>query len=238
MIDGWKHYDLAIDTRKLQITPVEELLEPSMISPNALWSMNSLDRPAAAFIYRFNRPPTELKRRAEASDAVLRTGTIQGGDDCFDLFVHAKMEEGHLLYDIKYGNPVIVETPIEFTDDLIASARIIAPEKILENTYRNIGERPGVCIEGVGYCRPMENDPLEMLTDRQEEILRAAIEKGYYAIPRRTSQEALGEHFGIEPQTIGEHLRKIESKIIKQVPVGGETAVASRASGAPRNVRG
>lgn len=239
MIDGWKYYDLAIDTRTSRITPVEEVLAPSMATPNALWSMNSLGRPAAAFIYRFDQPPTELQRVAEENDSILRVDLIQDHGDYFDLFVHARMEPGDLLHDIKYGNPVVVETPIEFTNDMMADVRIIAPENILEDAYNSIGENSGVCIEGVGYCRPMENDHLRMLTSRQEEILREAIKQGYYAIPRRTSQEALGEHFGVEPQTIGEHLRKIESKIIKRVGRGGNEAVTeARSYGATRNVKG
>lgn len=239
MMDGWKYFDLSVDTRKARITPVEEVFEPSMITPNALWSTNSLGRSTAAFIYRFDQPPVEIKRRADERDSILRTETTREDNDYFDLFVHAEMEEGYLLHDIKCGNPVIVETPIAFIDDFRASVRVIAPDKILDYANSSIGESSGVCIEKVGYCQPMENDPLRMLTDRQEEILREAIKEGYYSIPRETSLKALGESFGIEPQTIGEHLRKIESKIIKRVRVGREKAlIASCSYGTMKNARG
>jgi hypothetical protein len=239
MIEGWKYFDLSVDTRNARLTPVDDVLEPSRFTPTALWSMNSLGRSAAAFIYRFDRLPAELERRAEERDSILRTDTMAENEEYSDLFVHARMEQGYLMHDIKRANPVVIQTPIEFTDDRLASVRIIAPDRILDNTYKDIDGNSGVCIEKVGYCRPTDNDPLEMLTERQEEILRAAMREGYYAIPRETSQEALGEHFGVKPQTIGEHLRKIESKLIERIRVGGGKAVAaSPAYGTTRDVSG
>lgn len=232
MINGWKYFDLSVDTHTTQLTPVDEVLESSITSPNALVSANCLSRSAGTFIYRFDGPPTEVVRRAKERNAVIEMDLLQETDGHTDLYVHTEMESGYLLYDIKRTNPIIVEMPVEYTDDLMASIRILGPDGIIDSTYKDVDECIGICLEKVGYCRPTPNNPLEILTERQQEILRAALQKGYYEIPRRTSLEVLGDRFGIKPQTVGEHLRKIESKIIKRAGVDAEsTSPASQTYG-------
>lgn len=52
------------------------------------------------------------------------------------------------------------------------------------------------------------------LTPRQLDVLRAAVQQGYYASPRRTSTEALAVEFGVARATFEEHLRKAEVKVL------------------------
>jgi len=54
----------------------------------------------------------------------------------------------------------------------------------------------------------------ESLTERQLEVLNAAIVKGYYATPRRLTMEELADYLGISTPTLHEHLTKIEAKIM------------------------
>jgi DNA-binding CsgD family transcriptional regulator len=48
---------------------------------------------------------------------------------------------------------------------------------------------------------------VELLTDRQHEILTAAYHGGYYETPRRVTGEALAESFGISSPTVYNHLQ-------------------------------
>lgn len=230
MLNGWKYFDLSVDTRTTRLTPVDEALETSILAPTALVSANCMSRSAATFIYRFDVPPVELVKWAEERSSILRTDMLQETSTHTDLYFHTEMESGHLLHEVKRKNPIIVEMPVEYTDDLMASIRILGPDRIIDSTYEKIDECPGISLEKVGYCRPASDDPLEILTERQQEILHAALRKGYYEIPRETTQEALGDLFGIAPQTVGEHLRKIESKIIMQTGVdAGSTSPPTNA---------
>ena len=54
----------------------------------------------------------------------------------------------------------------------------------------------------------------ESLTERQLEVLNAAIVKGYYATPRRITMEELADYLGISTPTLHEHITKIEAKIM------------------------
>ncbi len=56
-----------------------------------------------------------------------------------------------------------------------------------------------------------------MLTARQEEVLEAAVDLGYYSEPRRASLENVGAAVGVSPGTVGEHLRKVEARVFREM---------------------
>lgn len=56
---------------------------------------------------------------------------------------------------------------------------------------------------------------LQELSDRQREVLRTAVEQGYYDQPRRCNIEQIAQHDSANASTVGEHLRRSEGKLIK-----------------------
>jgi hypothetical protein len=65
--------------------------------------------------------------------------------------------------------------------------------------------------------------PLHALTDRQREAIRNAWLKGYYAIPRETTTEALADDMGVDRRTFEEHLRIAENELVDAI-LGADTA--------------
>ena len=63
------------------------------------------------------------------------------------------------------------------------------------------------------------------LTDRQYEVVQAALEAGYFEWPRGVTSDELADELGISRATLLEHLRKAESKLIAD---GLETAKTGR----------
>jgi hypothetical protein len=55
----------------------------------------------------------------------------------------------------------------------------------------------------------------DRLTDRQQEILRVAVQFGYYDEPRRCTLEEIATAFGVSKAAVHKHLVAAESKIIK-----------------------
>ena len=55
---------------------------------------------------------------------------------------------------------------------------------------------------------------LEALTDRQQEVLEAAYQAGYFAWPRESTAEEVAEALGLTPATLHGHLRKAEVVIL------------------------
>ncbi|MHB8587044.1 MAG: helix-turn-helix domain-containing protein [Thermoplasmatota archaeon] len=52
------------------------------------------------------------------------------------------------------------------------------------------------------------------LSDAQRRVIRAAIERGYYDVPRRTSPTELATELGLAKSTLLEHLNKAEARLI------------------------
>lgn len=58
--------------------------------------------------------------------------------------------------------------------------------------------------------------PGDGLTDRQREALRIAYERGYFAIPRRTSLEDVAAELDISPSSVSERLRRAQTQLIEE----------------------
>jgi predicted DNA binding protein len=54
-----------------------------------------------------------------------------------------------------------------------------------------------------------------MLTNRQEEIVKAAFEKGYYDFPKKITIKELAKAFEVSPSTLNEILQRGEKKVMR-----------------------
>lgn len=71
----------------------------------------------------------------------------------------------------------------------------------------------------VEYVRELVNSE-SLLTDRQQELLDAAVEAGYYDTPRECSLTDLAEDAGVAKSTASETLHRVEEKIVKEYVEG------------------
>jgi len=60
-----------------------------------------------------------------------------------------------------------------------------------------------------------ERDADELLTDRQQEILNAAIRQGYFEVPRECTLGELAETLAVDKSTVSTVLRRAESQVLK-----------------------
>ncbi|WP_418280236.1 helix-turn-helix domain-containing protein [Halorubrum sp. DTA98] len=59
-------------------------------------------------------------------------------------------------------------------------------------------------------------NPGGSLTERQRELLFAAVDRGYYDVPRRTTLTELADHVGIAKSTCSETLQRVERTIVRE----------------------
>lgn len=71
-----------------------------------------------------------------------------------------------------------------------------------------------ITIEGIWDYQLNMRQISSFLTDRQQQILEIAVERGYYEIPRQTSLDDIGEEPNITAGTVGEYLQKIGTKSV------------------------
>lgn len=64
---------------------------------------------------------------------------------------------------------------------------------------------------------PTDRDLLAAMTDRQREVLRHALDVGYFERPRRTNATELAEQFGLTRATVSQHLRSAQRKVLSRL---------------------
>jgi predicted DNA binding protein len=69
---------------------------------------------------------------------------------------------------------------------------------------------------GVDYHRA-EADTILWLTEKQVDALMAALDNGYYEVPKKKTAEEIARKYGVPRTTYEEHVRKAESKIFRAI---------------------
>lgn len=68
-------------------------------------------------------------------------------------------------------------------------------------------------LESLHEATVAEDAPKELLTDRQREVLKVALEEGYYEIPRATKLRDLAKTLDTSSATLSEILRRTERRL-------------------------
>jgi predicted DNA binding protein len=181
----------------------------------------------------------EKATRAGISEVVMREGhtlddLIESVPDYEPELLHVMKQEGR-----KYTILTKVRTPADFRHlvkkfdlDLIAVPPILkSKEKIVVSLFgdeENIKKFIETIKEHLGEVKNIsfpkttleEHDLLSVLTDRQRQIVTAAMKHGYYSYPRKIGTEKLSEIVGISRATLVEHLRKAEGRLLSSIFAG------------------
>lgn len=107
---------------------------------------------------------------------------------------------------------------------------IVSPEKL---TISMMGERENLSnfvemMKNVGTIQKMsfrraayqKADLLNVLTEKQREVMVAAFKNGYYEYPKKISSKALSHKVNISKPTLLQHMRKAEGRIIREIVTG------------------
>lgn len=129
------------------------------------------------------------------------------------------------LLAIHHRHAVLLEYPLEYTGPENRRLRVaeIGREESLRRVIEETKAIVDVEIERLGNYDPSEEQPFADLTDRQREVLRVAIEEGYYEEPRRVTYEEIASRLDCSAGTVGQHLRRIEARLMSTLAIGDET---------------
>jgi len=110
---------------------------------------------------------------------------------------------------------LVVETPITVDDDGSVRITYLGSQRPFSELYDRGLESDVFDLEVLetGPYEPELGPLVRGLTSRQREVLRAAVEEGYYSNPREATHEAVADAVGLAPSTVGDHLREIETRV-------------------------
>lgn len=121
------------------------------------------------------------------------------------------------LFDIVDRSTAVVVPPIEYGPDGSLSYSVFGPPAEIRAALDQIPDPIEVTVEQIGSMATTPGLLESELSDRQREAIEAALDAGYYEIPREASQDDVAERIGCAPSTAAEHLQKAETKLLKAV---------------------
>lgn len=147
--------------------------------------------------------------------------------ECVDRWELVAEKDGVYRYLLELTATGLPESTTDDHDALIGSCEttvtdrgvlisLVGSQEAIRDMLRNYeaaGATPDLCklteYEG-------EEDTLDVLTDRQFEVIETAYEMGFYEIPREASTEDIAGELDIDAATVSEHLQRAERNLLTQ----------------------
>lgn len=136
------------------------------------------------------------------------------------MYAHCHVEVGDSVarvFGIAERHELVLDMPMRYADRGGLEIRAIGKYETFRDAMREIPESVEFTLLRTGEYAPGGEGFFQQLTPRQQETLRTAVEVGYYNEPRRVTYQDIADRLHISAGTVGEHLRKIEAKILTGV---------------------
>lgn len=169
----------------------------------------------AAFLLRVFGDIERFETILEDDDAINEYELLPVTENESYCFVTgAGTTDAHALWkNFKRGSLMTIP-PAEWNADGSYTFTIVGRDTDIQASVDSIPAGARVEIESVGGKQVRMDSIIDKLTDRQQETVQAAIESGYYDMPRKATSEDVAEELDCATSTAAEHLRKAESKIM------------------------
>ncbi|RRJ30572.1 helix-turn-helix domain-containing protein [Halocatena pleomorpha] len=166
----------------------------------------------------------ELDGEISAAETILDTESevleynVTETRESHHVYIHLETNEiiSELL-TIPNEYELVVDTPMVYTHRGGLRVTIIGEETVFREAMPEIPASLRFKLEQLGEYEPTTERLFSLLTDRQQEILTEAIQQGYYEVPRQVTHQDVAESLDCSGGTVGEHLRKIEAKLLNEI---------------------
>lgn len=191
--------------------------EPA-VTRTQLRHFNLVDNETVVLLYQIHGELDRARMSLDASPEVLNYDIVGRGDGEAFAYVHCELGDPVKgIVETLHEFEVVLDMPLEFTDDGIVRATLIGEAPALHEALDAIADVVEMTLEKTGKYRPGVRDLDATLTNRQRQILTVAVEEGYYEVPRAATLEDIATQMELSRATVGEHLQKIEGKILSRV---------------------
>lgn len=193
----------------------DALAEEAAVTRVALHHFQLLDDGTVVLLYELRGDLDRAKQILEGN-SMVHSCEISGSTTGLAFIRAVPKRETRMLLEIPALYGLAVDRPIEHTRSGGVRVTVVGEEPEIRRFLADIPERIDVTVERVQpYERTSLQDPA-VLTDRQHEIAEVAYDAGYYETPRQASQRELATRLDVSAATVGEHLRKIEQRLVER----------------------
>jgi predicted DNA binding protein len=149
----------------------------------------------------------------DAVDSVVARSFVTGDDGTYVFLRQDTYEFADALLETIAAVDVVFVPPVVFVETGDVRFEAVGDSEGLSRLCDRLGELGAVTIEQVRDFRYRQSQSL--LPARQRAALDAAVDVGYYEIPRTGAIEDLATELDCATSTAGELLRKAESAVVR-----------------------
>ncbi|WP_458190700.1 helix-turn-helix domain-containing protein [Haladaptatus sp. NG-WS-4] len=182
---------------------------------DAIHYINLLDDGTGVALYQLRGDLEQATKVLEADPEVLSIERSEASDGLVYLHFRANALMTDLL-GIFRRYEIVVDWPMEYTDRGGLRITMLGDDKKIREAIAEIPDGIQITLEGVGEYHSDMRQLTSLLTDRQQELLELAIKQGYYDVPRQVGLREIADQVDLSVATVGEHLQKLESRILTQ----------------------
>lgn len=221
VVIAWEEYIRSKNDQQMQRgdnDPREVWIDGTLVATQeAIQYLNLLDDGTVVGVARFRGDADRLATIEDEIPEIISC-TVTGGETWLAYLQYEPGKFETVLLERIDTEAISIDWPMKETDDGL-EVTLFGEDTALQRLIAGFPEEVDVTLERAGEYQPHMDDPAGQLTDRQKEILRTALAAGYYDIPRRATQRDLAAELGLSRGTVGDHLRRVEAKIIQSVVV-------------------
>jgi len=216
-----RSYKLKVDT-EAQIFHDYKEIKNGKPMVTAVHGLKPVGDDRLGMLYEYDGNIQAVRKELDKIPKALEYIVREIGQSVFAYVVWNPRSIVKSLVDSLYSYRVIIEYPFRVTvrDELIIT--LVGVGEDLRKVSSVDHPAVDITILRKGDYEPRERGLLSVLTPRQREVLRTAVNLGYYEESQDTDYEDIAEELDVSVSTVGHHIRKTESRILREVVSGLE----------------
>lgn len=210
-----KRVRITIDPTDIPMVPTfHRLTGDDTIDQAHVVNWNLSESPTV-FLYHVRGEYDGLVADLEEADYAVDYEILPQGDrECYCFFAGEVTPGSRELLEGFSRRNVLAIPPICLNRNGTITVTLIGTETGVQEAVGAVDDRVAVTIDAVGGEQVATDSVAGALSPRQREAIEAALELGYYDLPRDVVLEDVAGELGCTMETAAEHLRKAEATVI------------------------
>lgn len=195
--------------------PLERVLaEDALTTRKAIHHLNLRADGTIVGLYELEGDTEHLREMFETHPDMLSARVSRVGSTIYSHAHTRTNEDVKRLLEIQNEHTLITDMPIEYTATGDLRVVSIGDIEMFRRAANAVPDTVDLQLEETGQWVPASRRLFACLTDRQQETLQVAADLGYFADPRQATYDDIADEMDIAPETVGEHLRKTQAKLV------------------------
>lgn len=214
------HVRLTLDAegREAEIHPMYDLLVNAEYIERATAMHWNCSGEELGIMHYIEGDPEAFRDDIEDVPEVVDYELTVAETNAFYVYIQDTMNQRlRELFDLLDHSPVVIIPPVEYSPDGRVSYSVFGPSSAIQSALDEIPGPITVSVTEVGSLAAVPSALETVLSDRQQQAIQAALDLGYYEIPRMATHEDIASTIGCAPSTAAEHLQKAESELLRSV---------------------